>query len=79
MDDYIKVLIVLENHFYIDNTGRIWCDRIIDYNYLKRYLKVFDSVMIAGRCSKLKDNDKGKLLVSGNNVEFIALPEFIRS
>lgn len=73
----MKALIVLENHFYKDNDGIVWCDRIIDYNFLKRYLSVFENIVVAGRCEKIEENIGVKLLVSGKNIEFIELPEFI--
>ncbi len=73
----MKALIVLENHFYEDKQKNIWCDRIVDYNFLKRYLEVFDKVVVAGRCQKISSVGDKKLLVSGENVEFIRLPEFI--
>lgn len=73
----MKALIVLENHFYEDKQKNIWCDRIVDYNFLKRYLEVFDKVVVAGRCQKISSVGDKKLLVSGENVEFIHLPEFI--
>ena len=29
-----KALIVLENHFFLDSNQQVWCDRVVDYNYL---------------------------------------------
>ena len=49
----MKALIVLENHFYVDNENKVWCDRVVDYNYLKRYLNVFESIIIAGRTKRV--------------------------
>lgn len=72
----MKILVVLENHFYIDEKGLIWCDRIIDYNFLKRYLNVFEEVCVCGRAIK-SNQTKGKLIVSGESVSFIPLPDFI--
>lgn len=72
----MKVLVVLENHFILDSNGKVWCDRVVDYNYLKRYLNVFDNIVLTGR-TKIKENiDETKLLVSGNNVEFVPMPDF---
>jgi len=72
----MKILIVLENHFYKDLEGKIWCDRIVDYNFLKRYLNVFSEIILCGRVSQIEGEVQGKLLVSGKNVEFIGLPNF---
>lgn len=71
----MKALIVLENHFFKDSDNKIWCDRVIDYAFLKRYLKVFNSIIVCGRTSF--SNKEHKLLVTGCNVEFIELPDFV--
>ena len=74
----MKALIVLGTHFYKDNAGFYYSDRIIDYNYLKRYLEVFEKITICGRVALLPKNDGNcKLLkVNGENVEFIDIPDF---
>lgn len=71
----MKLLLILENHFCIDEDGTVWCDRIIDYNFLKRYLETFNNVIVCGRTRKEKNVDK-KLLVLGKGIEFVSLPEF---
>ena len=72
----VKALVVLENHFYLDSNKNVWCDRVVDYNYLQRYLNVFDSIVLTGRTQVVeKINDK-KLLVSGKNVLFVPMPDF---
>ena len=72
----MKALIVLENHFYVDKENKVWCDRVVDYNYLQRYLNVFEKIIVAGRSQNIENNQDGKLLVSGKNVEFIGIPDF---
>ena len=72
----MKCLVVLENHFYLDSQKNIWCDRVVDYGYLKRYLSVFDSIVLTGRTQVVDKIDDEKLLVSGENVEFVPLPDF---
>lgn len=71
----MKLLVVLESHFYVDQNGEVWCDRVIDYNFLKRYLNVFEEVIVCGRTDKEND-DKYKLKVTGKNVSFYKLPNF---
>lgn len=73
----MKALIVLENHFFEDVNGRVWCDRVVDYNFLKRYLKVFEEIIVCGRMEKVQEEVKDKLLVSGEHVKVIGLPDFI--
>ncbi len=71
----MKLLLVLENHFYIDDNQDAYCDRVIDYNFLNRYLKTFDEVIVCGRTDKNNDG-KYKLKVTGENVKFKPLPNF---
>lgn len=72
----MNALVVLENHFFLDENNNVWCDRVVDYNYLKRYLNVFDEITLVGRTSKVKKIEENKLLVSGKNVNFVSLPDF---
>ena len=72
----MKALIVLENHFYFDKDNNVWCDRIVDYNYLQRYLNVFDSIILTGRTKMVEKIEDKKLLVSGKNVDFVPMPDF---
>ena len=65
-----RALIVLENHFFLDSNNKVWCDRVVDYNYLKRYLAVFDNIILTGRTQVVDKIEDEKLLVSGRNVEF---------
>lgn len=74
----MKALVILENHFIRDSNGKVWCNRIIDYEYLKRYLNIFEEIIVCGRFShKEVIEDKKMLCVSGKNVEFLELPDFI--
>lgn len=72
----MKALIVLENHFYLDDNKNVWCDRIVDYNYLQRYLNVFDEITVTGRTQIIEKIKERKLLVSGENISFVPLPDF---
>lgn len=75
----MNALVILENHFFLDKNNEVWCDRIIDYNYLKRYLNVFEKVTVCGRAIEEEDNVKQgnyKLLVTGKDVNFKKLPNF---
>lgn len=72
----MKALIVLENHFFLDDDNNVWCDRVVDYDYLKRYLNVFKNIIVTGRTKKIENLDEKKLLVSGEGVEFVPMPDF---
>lgn len=72
----MKLLLVLEQRFYITAQKKIYCERVVDYNFLTRYLRVFDEVCICARTVKVDDNFKGKLRVDGKNIKILELPDF---
>ena len=72
----MKALVVFENHFFLDSNHDVWCDRIVDYPYLQRYLNVFDSIVLMGRTQIVSAIEGKKLLVSGRNVVFVPIPDF---
>ena len=72
------VFVLLENHFFRTPDGRVWCDRIISYEFLQRYLQAFDKIVLCGRSKDITEKEvKGKNLVSGKGVSFVALPDFV--
>ena len=72
----ITALVILENHFFRDENGLVWCNRIVDYDYLKRYLAVFDEVLVCARFTNKAFKEQNCLLVSGDRVSFLELPDF---
>lgn len=72
----MNLLLVLEHHFIQDNDNNIWCERVIDYNYIKRYLMVFDNVYVCARLKKVNQKVLNLKKVSGENVKFIPLKDF---
>lgn len=71
----MKLLLILESHFFVDNNGDVWCDRVVDYNFLKRYMTSFSEVIVCGRTDE-HNNEKYKLKVTGPCVSFRKLPNF---
>lgn len=71
----MKALVLLELHFYRDDNGEYWSKRLIDYNYLDRYLSVFDKINVCARISIIDQTDGTLLKLSGPNVSFIELPD----
>ena len=78
----MKLLLLLEHTFIEDKNGNILSDGVVDYNYLKRYLSIFEEVNVCARINKEpsdKDLNSYKLMVSGKNVTFTYLPWAISS
>lgn len=72
----MKLLLLLEHRFY-EIGGEVFCERIVNYKYLSRYLKVFDEVVV---CARFGSNPPAKkVLASGAGVNFLPLPDFIGS
>ena len=53
-----KILIVNEYHLQRTTDGKCWSNGIIDYKILKRYLAVFDEVLLAIRVRDVEQNDE---------------------
>lgn len=69
------MLLVLEHHFYKTSDNKVWCDRIINYEYFKRYLNVFEEITVLARLKEVDSVEEGYLLASGPNVIFIGLSD----
>ncbi|MBR4721097.1 MAG: glycosyltransferase family 4 protein [Clostridia bacterium] len=55
--------------------GKIYTPVAYGYDFYKRYLKVFDEVIVAGFCDSIDDDEaKSMLLVSGEGISFFELP-----
>ena len=72
----MKLLLFLEHRFYYAGDN-VYCERIINYKYLKRYLNVFDEVTVCARFGKTVPDKK--ILASGSGVNFLPLPDFMGS
>lgn len=74
-----KLLLFLEHHFYYNSKNEIFCERIVDYKFLQRYLNVFEEVHICARAKYVDDNFKTKLRVDGKRIKLLPLPDFVGS
>lgn len=74
--EYIMKVFVVDNvHMIKDLEGNYYSPSIYDYNFLKRYLKVFDEVQFIGKVKKVVDLDREKYnLLTGEGVSIIELP-----
>lgn len=71
----MKLLLVLEHHFELDINNNIWTKRVVDYEFIQRYLQSFDHVYIFARCNKINTLGQG-LKVDGPNVSIIPIEDF---
>jgi glycosyltransferase involved in cell wall biosynthesis len=73
----MDLLLVLEHHFYKDEHGDVWCDRVVDREFIERYLQVFDNVTVCARMVSSKTIQCNYHKVNGERTEFLSLPDFV--
>jgi len=72
----MKVLVVVDGHLGRTKDGKVWSERIYNYDFFARYLDAFEEVRIAIRIQELDSNEGFPNLCSGPNVEFFPIEEF---
>ena len=73
----MKLLVALENRFYRTKNGSVYSNNIYDYSFWKRYLQVFDEVIICARLIDIHEDELDKSLTNGPGVNFFELPMYI--
>ena len=72
----MKVLVTGSVHLYKDKAGNFYSPTVYNYDFLKRYLAVFDEVMLMGKVKPDAYKSERKMQkVSGKGVTIIELPE----
>ena len=70
----MKILVVADGHYYIDNNDVVYVDSVFDYSFYSRYLTVFDEVYAIIRAEKMDKIPQGAKKASGKNVHFLIVP-----
>ena len=73
----MRVMVALENRFYKAANGNIYSQTVCDYGFWKRYLQIFDEVVVFGRVRSIAEEQLDKPTAKGPGVSFIELPTFI--
>lgn len=73
----MTVLVALENRFYRGADGNIYSNNIFDYSVWKKYLTVFDRVVIFARLGRGDSLFNGRSPANGPGVEFLELPMYV--
>lgn len=69
-----KLLVACDIHLLKAPDGSYWCDAIYKYNFWKRYMNVFPSIRIAGRCKEVDKVDLKWHRVDGPGIEIFEIP-----
>lgn len=73
----MRVVVALENRFVKTKNGDIYSTTVCDYSFWRRYLQVFDEVVVFARVAEIPETGLDKPVANGPNVSFISLPTFI--
>ena len=71
----MRVVVGIEAHFYVVE-GNAYSSYLTYESFWKRYLKVFDSVLIVARSTESNQIPDGYKLVTGPGVELVPLPRY---
>ena len=69
----MKLLVVADGHYYIDNRGNVYVESVFDYNFYKRYLTVFDEVYAIARTERIEEKTEKMKIASGQGVHFLTI------
>lgn len=73
----MRVVLPTEYRFYQTSDGHVWTNQLQSYSFFKRYLSVFDQVIIISRVKKISSDTSGLKRVDGEGVSVVALPYYI--
>lgn len=74
-EKYMKLLVSSCARLFKTADGKVYTPVAYGYDFYKRYLNVFDEVIVAGFCDSVDDEAaKSMLLVSGERISFFELP-----
>jgi glycosyltransferase involved in cell wall biosynthesis len=73
----LDVTVTLEARYTITPDGSVWSQFGMAQKFWERYLEVFDSVRIVARASHVEQVPKGWLPVTGRNILFHPIPDFL--
>lgn len=76
----MNVLVYADAHLYKTKDGKIWAKTVYGYEFWKRYLNTFESIIVMTRVQCVDaENVEGYLESSGPKVSFIELPMVLGS
>src|SRR5664279_3164066 len=73
----MRLLVVLDFRFTQTPDGRVWTRTTYSRSFWDRYLEVFDQVRVMARAEQVKQVDDRYNLVTGPEVEFVAVPYYL--
>ena len=73
----MNVTVTLEQRFDLAVDGSVWTPGQGNYQFLKRYLEVFDSVKVVARTQRVSQISSGWKRADGERVSFVQVPHYL--
>jgi phosphatidylinositol alpha-1,6-mannosyltransferase len=73
----VRLLITSDQHYQRTPDGAVWTPNQFAWSYWRRYLDVFDEVLVAARMTDAPVPLAGATRADGDSVRFIGLPTFL--
>ncbi|HUT29790.1 MAG TPA: glycosyltransferase [Sedimentisphaerales bacterium] len=73
----MRLLVATDNRFVRTRDGNIYSKTVCDHFFWRRYLEVFDEVVVLARVKDIGDDTLAKEPATGPRVNFLPLPTFI--
>ena len=73
----MDVTVSLEARYLIAKDGSVWSQAGMARQFWERYLDVFDRVRVVARATKVKNPPEGWLPVTGKDIHFHPIPDFL--
>lgn len=71
------LLVIVEPHMVQLKNGEVWTNDYVTAEFFKRYLNVFEKLIVCGRIRQKNDNDTtGLKKTTRPEIRFVALPDF---
>lgn len=72
----MNVLVVPDSRYYMLPNGKVYVESVFTYDFFKRYLMVFDEVLVAARIEHIAELYENMQESSGKGVSFIEIPNY---
>lgn len=73
----MNVTVTFEQRFDLGVDGSVWTPGQGNYQFLKRYLEVFDSVKVVARTQRVSQISSGWKRADGERVSFVQVPHYL--
>ena len=73
----MRIAVTLESRFVKTPDNSFWCGGTFDYHFWKRYLDVFDQVLVVARVKDVNVQPEGFRRIDGPGVTVFPIPYYV--